>query len=108
MTTFSEVLCKNIRAARARAGITQGETFEGMRRLGYAEWHRATVGNVENGSRRVLASELLGLAIVLETTVMRLMTPISDDGPIELPSGMTVSVEAIARRCCAEPDARQP
>ncbi|MGH3401220.1 MAG: hypothetical protein ACRDRJ_01675, partial [Streptosporangiaceae bacterium] len=58
-----------------------------MRALGFSAWRRQTVANVEKNMRRVTAEELLGLALALETSLMSLIQPTREDGPIGLPSG---------------------
>lgn len=65
-----------------------------MRHLGW-KWVRQTVGEVENDRRRVTAEEVLGVAIALETSVQRLMTPLWEDKWVELPSGESLRVGAV-------------
>jgi transcriptional regulator with XRE-family HTH domain len=81
--TYSEVLARNIRSARARLGIDQEPAAERMRTLGYGTWVRQTIGEIEKGRRRVTADEILGLSFVLETTIPRLMAPVSEDGDVD-------------------------
>jgi hypothetical protein len=57
----------NIRAARARLGITQASVARRMRQLGY-RWYAQTCGLVERNERPLLADELAALALCLETT----------------------------------------
>jgi hypothetical protein len=64
----------NIRAARARLGITQAQVARRMRQLGYG-WYPQTCGLVERTQRPLLADELAALALVLETTVDVLALP---------------------------------
>src|ERR1700678_72410 len=94
-TTYSEVLARNIRAARSRTDVSQQILAARMRSLGFSAWLHQTVGNVEKGKRRVTAEEILGLAFALETTVQRLLTPIGEDKWVELPSGMSLDVSAV-------------
>lgn len=96
-TTYTEVLARNIRAARSRRGLSQADVVERMRSLGFTAWHRPTVGNVERGERAAKADEILGLAICLETTAQRLMTPLLEDKWVELPSGESLLVGAVVR-----------
>lgn len=84
---YGEILARNIRAARSRIGIGQENVAVRMRALGYEAWIRQTVGSTERGRRRPTAEEILGLAICLETTAQHLMSPLLQDGPVELPSG---------------------
>jgi hypothetical protein len=58
--------------------------------LGFEKWHQQTVANVEKGTRPVKADELHGLALALQTTVVRLVTPAEDDRWILLPNGREV------------------
>ena len=94
-TTYSEVLAQNIRAARSRTDLGQEAVAERMQNLGFSAWIRQTVGSTERGRRRPTGEEILGLAICLETTVQRLMTPLSEDKWVELPSGESLSVGAV-------------
>jgi transcriptional regulator with XRE-family HTH domain len=92
---YAEVLARNVRAARSRAGLQQEPVAAGMRNLGFTAWLRQTVANVEKARRGLRAEELLGLAIVLDTSVTRLMTPLREDKQIELPSGQPLGVAAV-------------
>jgi transcriptional regulator with XRE-family HTH domain len=94
-TTYAEVIAKNIRAARGRADINQQLLADRMRNLGFTAWLHQTVGNVERGKRRVTAEEALGLAIALETTMQHLLSPLLQDGPAVLPSGLSLSAGQI-------------
>jgi 8-oxo-dGTP diphosphatase len=85
--SYDDVLARNIRAARARLGITQQRFAKRMRALGYTAWMHQTVGNVEKGRRRLLAGEILGAALALETTIPALMAASPDDKEVLLPSG---------------------
>lgn len=68
-----EDLAGNLRAARARAQIDQENLAAAMRSLGFGAWKRQTVGQCEQGSRRILAVEIYGLAMALRTTAGELM-----------------------------------
>jgi transcriptional regulator with XRE-family HTH domain len=85
-TTPGVILARNIAAARVRLGLDQKDLAERMRAVGW-KWVRQTVGEVENGRRRLSADEVLGLGACLETTVEQLMSPRKTDPPVELPSG---------------------
>ena len=89
--TPAGVLVPNTRAARARLDLDQGDVHERMRALGFTNWHRPTMGKVERGERRLLAEEIMALAIALETTVSELMLPHDDDAQIVFPSGVKVA-----------------
>ncbi len=94
-TTYSDVLARNIRAARSRTDLGQEAVAERMRDIGFSAWIRQTVGSTERGRRRPTAEEILGLAICLETTAQRLMTPLWEDKWVELPSGESLLVGAV-------------
>ena len=63
---YGTVIAANVRAARARAEITQTTLAKRMRRLG-AKWHFQTVGAVERGERPVSLYEAAALALALDT-----------------------------------------
>lgn len=94
-TTYADVLARNIRAARNRADLGQASVAARMRNLGFPGWHPQTVSSSEKGKRRLTAEEILGLALALDTTVQRLMTPLGEDKWVELPSGQSLNVEAV-------------
>jgi len=85
--TYGAVLAANVRAARHRKRLDQANVVARMRALGFDQWHRQTMGKVERGERRLLAEEVFGLALALETSFMSLLEPVREDGPIALPSG---------------------
>jgi len=86
-TSYADALMRNVRAARARRGLEQELLAARMRALGFSAWARQTVARVEAGKRRLTAEEVFGLALALETRFTALLEPVSDDGPIALPSG---------------------
>lgn len=99
--SYDDVLAGNIRAARAQAKLSQDSVVERMRHLGYENWHRQTLSKIEGGTRRVLAREVVGLALVLETTLPSLLGPGTRADDIELPGGQrigAVSLERLAGR----------
>jgi hypothetical protein len=57
-------IATNIRAERARTGLSQKQVADAMRDRGY-HWHPQTVGLVERDERQVWADELIALAEVL-------------------------------------------
>lgn len=89
-TTPGAILADNIAAARVRRRLQQQDLADRMRALGW-KWVRQTVGEVEKNKRRVTPDELVGLAASLETTVQYLMSPQLFDGPVELPSGVSLT-----------------
>jgi 8-oxo-dGTP diphosphatase len=84
---YAAVLVGNIKAARSRAGLDQADVVTRMRGLGFDTWHRQTMGKVERSERRVTAEEIIGLALALETTVPRLLEPLTEDEWVQIPSG---------------------
>jgi transcriptional regulator with XRE-family HTH domain len=87
--SYGTLIARNLLAARARARLKQADVAARMRALGFS-WHPQTVGEVENGRRRVTAEEILGLAAVLETSVGRIMSPLDEDHYLRLPCGQTI------------------
>jgi transcriptional regulator with XRE-family HTH domain len=84
---YASQLASNLRAARGAANLSQSDVGERMRALGFTAWLRSTVSLAEQGKRRVTAEELLGLALVLETSMVRLAAPPEERPWIELPVG---------------------
>lgn len=70
---WRQTIAANIRAERARAGISQGDLAEQMRDLGFPEWRRQTVSNTEHGKRRLTCDEAIGLAWILKTNITTLL-----------------------------------
>ena len=68
---------QNIRAQRARLGLTQASVSKRMNQLGFT-WYPQTVGLVERDQRPLYADELLALALALETVPAILYEPTSD------------------------------
>lgn len=95
MIPYADVLTRNVRAARARKGLDQELLAARMRALGFSVWVRQTVARVEGGKRRLTAEEVFGLAFALETSLMSLLEPAREDGPIGLPSGAEVPFLAV-------------
>jgi len=95
--TYDDVLTANLRRIRAGKRLGQATVTGRMRALGFTAWHRQTVGKIERGERRVLAAEILGLALALETSVGVLMDPGPDDERIDLPSGDAITAGSLAR-----------
>lgn len=97
--TYGAVLSRNVVAARARARLKQSEVADRMRALGFS-WHPQTVGEVERGTRRLMAEEILGIALAVGATVGALMEPAAEDRTVVLPSGAELpggSVQASVR-----------
>jgi transcriptional regulator with XRE-family HTH domain len=87
------VLARNVRTARTRRELNQETLAARMKALGYDEWIRQTVSNVEKGKRRLTAEEVFGLSVALEVSVTSLMFPGPDDEPlVELRGGQLIAV----------------
>ncbi len=92
---YSGLVAANIRAARARLGITQAKVARRMRRLGF-DWYQQTTGAVERGDRRIGAEELVALALSLRTRPTVLLEPPSDVVLVVFPSGERVPSQRIS------------
>ena len=95
VTFYSAVLAANARSARARTGLSQKSLAKRMQALGFRTWAWQTVGKVENDVRPLLAAEVLGLALALETTISDLMATQAADHVVQLPGGVGVSPESV-------------
>jgi transcriptional regulator with XRE-family HTH domain len=74
-TTYTGLIARNVRAARAGADLSQDDLAARMRSLGFGEWRRQTVSNTERGKRRLTCEEALGLMISLETSLEAILQP---------------------------------
>jgi transcriptional regulator with XRE-family HTH domain len=101
---YAKVVGRNISAARGRLQASQTSLAKRMRSLGY-EWHQQTLANAEKGTRRVDASELLGLTLALDITMRQLLEPQPMDKQVELPGGESFS-ERTVRLLIAEVNSR--
>jgi transcriptional regulator with XRE-family HTH domain len=100
---YASLLASNLRAARAAANLSQSDVGERMRALGFTAWLRSTVSLAEQGKRRVIAEELFGLALVCETSMLRLVAPPEETPWVELPAGPPAIVHgAVAVRGTGE------
>jgi len=90
---YSELIARNLRAARAAAKLTQDDVAERMNALGFTWWAQ-TVSRVENNHREVTVAEILGLAVALETGITGLMHPAADWQHVTLPDGFEVVLPA--------------
>lgn len=96
-SSYEAILGRNVAAARGRARLSQSAVAGRMRALGYAQWQQQVVANVERGGRRrLLATEVMALAWVLETSITNLMRPTEDDGLVRLPCGTVIDGGSIA------------
>lgn len=71
---YGRLVAANIRAARARLGITQARLASRMRQLGH-DWYQQTAGATERGDRRATAEEIAALAFCLDTTPDVILLP---------------------------------
>ena len=83
--SYQEELGANIRAERARAGLSQRDVASRMQALGFTAWLYQTAGASERGARRVTAQEILGLALAMGTTVAALMRAGATDHLVTYP-----------------------
>lgn len=86
---FTELLTRNLRYARAAAGLDQTEVRELMNALGFTSWQRSTVSMVERGKRKLSVEELVALALVYGVAPARLLRPDDGELPVSLPGGFT-------------------
>ena len=56
---------------RARINAEQADVVVRMQELGHNTWHRATLGKIERGERKVSAGEVISLAEALDVPVCR-------------------------------------
>ena len=97
-TSYAKVIVRNLRAVRTRRDLEQRDLVERMRQLGFLNWHRQTLSRIEQGQRKLLAEELLGLAYALETSIELLLAPAADEaGHISLGDGSVAAADAAAR-----------
>lgn len=76
---LSDVIGKNVAAARAFVSLSQLDLADRMTKLGHG-WYGSTVGRVEKGTRVVTAEELIGLSLALHPiTPYQLLTPPRDE-----------------------------
>jgi transcriptional regulator with XRE-family HTH domain len=70
--TVADTVAGNVRVYRQLRGIDQSILALRMQSLGVA-WRQVTVSEVERNQRNVTVSELVGLALALETTIEQLL-----------------------------------
>lgn len=86
---FGATIARNLREIRLQTGWTQASLATAMERLGFG-WKRATVAEVEGGSRRVSLEELLALAVLYAVPMVELLLPIESE-PIRWTAGSQLS-----------------
>lgn len=93
---YDALIAANIRAARARLGITQAVVAQRMKTLGFS-WYAQTCGAVERNERPLGADELTALALVLETTTDVLALAPPGAGPwVVFPSGQRIPAQRLS------------
>jgi hypothetical protein len=65
-------------------------------RTSFTNWHRQTISRVELGERRLVAEEVFALAVVLQTSIPRLMGYLGDEKGVEFPTGSIESPDVMA------------
>lgn len=95
---YDDTVRDNVKARRAQLRIDQESLAKRMCELGF-KWVRQTVGSVENGSRRLSVTELLGVSLALETSISAMSAPdtsIPSQRAIELPNGEALPATTIS------------
>ena len=82
--TYADLVARNIRAARARVDLPQLTVSKRMKGFGFTSWSPSKVSECERAVRPVTTSELLALAVSLETTLAALVGAAPEDGPIDI------------------------
>jgi transcriptional regulator with XRE-family HTH domain len=83
--TYEQLFAANMRAARARAGISQATLAKRMKRLGFGSWSSGKASECERGTRAVVVAELLALSVSLECTLRDLVGEAAPDARISFP-----------------------
>ncbi len=102
---YDRIVAENVTAARTRLGVSQARLARRMRALGFARWYPQTVGAIEqppagrDALRNITVTEVLGLALALETTVAELLSAAPGD-PVVLPSGEALSPSFVGGLVC--------
>jgi len=91
---YGLLISRNVIAARSRLRMSQSSLAARMKALGHG-WYSQTAGMVERAERRIVAEEILSLALALETSVSALMAPAADDELVALPSGQAIPAESV-------------
>jgi len=95
--SYDQIVVRNIRAVRARAGLDQAVIVERMRALGFTTWHRQTMGKIERCERRLLGlDELNALAWALEVSLFELLKPPETATLVRFPSGDVIAAHSVA------------
>lgn len=84
MKTIEQLVGENMKAARERADLSQEELGQRLKPLLGKAWSRHAVSIAEGGGRSFVVAELAALALVLETSILRLLGP-SEDERVKFP-----------------------
>lgn len=91
-TSYEDVFAASLRAARARADLSQNALSARMTVLGFAGWDSSKVSRAERGKVPVEVADLFGLALALGCTINELVgAHTRPDVIIEMPAGYEVS-----------------
>lgn len=91
-TTYFDVFAASLRAARARANLSQEAVSKRMITLGFTGWDSSKISRAERGKTPVEVADLFGLAVALGCTINELVgAHTRPDAVIEFPAGMEVS-----------------
>src|SRR5262245_5591924 len=91
---YMDLLARNLRAARAAAGLSQADVAERMTQLGFTYWRRQTVARAEKAERRLTSDEVIGLMVALETDMTALLNPPAEFQAVLLPAGQEILLPA--------------
>lgn len=86
-----------VRRLRTGAGLKQETLAADMRRIGFTEWARLTVTEVESGRRRVSYEELLGFAALFSVPIGEFLFGADDNELIELNEATAIKASTIAQ-----------
>src|SRR6266516_4285540 len=90
---YTELLARNLRAARAAAGLHQSDVSDRMKMLGFGSWQRSTISLAERAKRKLSAEEILALSVVFEVSLDALVYPPGEQ-TVSLPGGQGVDLPA--------------
>jgi transcriptional regulator with XRE-family HTH domain len=103
--TVKEAVGRNVRTYRQLRGLDQ-EALARRLNVGLAiPWRRVTVSEVERGERHVTVTELLWLALALETTIEQLL---DTRGPERLQGPWLVPLQKVFTDSAGLTDAAEP
>jgi transcriptional regulator with XRE-family HTH domain len=91
VVSLGGVLARALKTLRERAHITQEALAIQMRRVGFTNWKRITVAEVESAKRKLSLEELVGLAILFDVPVGFLLSAFDSDEVVQLNESLTVT-----------------